>query len=207
METTWSTTRRTTGGDGPTETIGHDSVRRRTIGTAVDQSAPITVAILRRMLKVAPPGLRGTRDRALLLIGFAGALRRSEITGLEMASLREVDEGLVLTVAKSKGDQEAGGRPIGIPYGSDLLTCSVRALDAWVQAARISEGPVFLPVDRHDRLDPNQRGRLAPVAVHRLVQSYVRRIGLQNPKRTARTPCGPVSRRRRPRRACPNGRS
>lgn len=155
---------------------------RRTIGTAVDQAAPVTVAILRRMLTAAPPGLRGTRDRALLLIGFAGALRRSEITGLEMASLRKVDEGLVLTVAKSKGDQEAGGRPVGIPYGSDLLTCPVRAVEAWVQKARVFEGPVFLPVDRHDRLDPNQQGKLAPVAVHRLVRSYARRIGLEHPE-------------------------
>ena len=151
---------------------------RRVHGAGVDQAAPITVAILRRMLEVAPPGLAGTRDRALLLVGFAGALRRSEIVALEAENLQEVDEGLVVTVAKSKTDQEGAGRPIGIPYGSNLLTCPVRSLDAWMQAARISSGPVFLPVDRHGRLDPAQRGRLSPVAVNSLVKTYARRIGL-----------------------------
>ncbi|HEV2811065.1 MAG TPA: site-specific integrase [Acidimicrobiales bacterium] len=151
---------------------------RRVHGAGVDQAAPITVAILRRMLEVAPPGLSGTRDRALLLVGFAGALRRSEIVALAAENLQEVDEGLVVTVAKSKTDQEGTGRPIGIPYGSNLLTCPVRSLDAWMQAARISSGPVFLPVDRHGRLDPADRGRLSPVAVNRLVKTYARRIGL-----------------------------
>ncbi len=88
-------------------------------GTAVDQAAPITVAILRRMLEVAPRGLAGTRDRALLLIGFAGALRRSEIAALEAEALEQVHEGLVLTVTRSKTDQEGAGRQVGIPYGSN----------------------------------------------------------------------------------------
>ncbi len=150
----------------------------RVHGTAVDQAAPITVAVLRRMLEVAPPGLAGTRDRALLLIGFAGALRRSEIAALEAEALGEVDEGLVLTITRSKTDQEGAGRQVGIPYGSNRATCPVRSLDAWMQAARISSGPVFLPVDRHGRLDPSRRGALAPVATNRLVKSYARRIGL-----------------------------
>ena len=84
----------------------------------------------------------------------------------------------MLTVAKSKTDQEGAGRPIGIPYGYNLLTCPVRSLDAWMQEARISSGPVFLPVDRHGRLDPAHRGRLSAVAVSRLVKTYARRIGL-----------------------------
>jgi integrase len=151
---------------------------RRVHGTAVDQAAPITVAILRRMLEVAPPGLAGTRDQALLLTGFAGALRRSEIVALRGEDLAEVDEGLVVTITRSKGDQEGAGRQIGIPYGSNRLTCPVRSMDAWMQSARISSGPVFLPVDRHGRLDPGHRGELSAVAVNRLVKSYARRIGL-----------------------------
>ncbi|HSH61087.1 MAG TPA: site-specific integrase [Acidimicrobiales bacterium] len=151
---------------------------RRVHGAGVDQASPITVALLRRMREVVAPGLGGTRDRALLLIGFAGALRRSELVALAAEDLEEVDEGVVVTIARSKTDQEGTGRAIGVPYGSSLLTCPVRALDAWMQAARISSGPVFLPVDRHGRLDPARRGRLSPVAVNRLVKTYVARIRL-----------------------------
>ncbi len=82
---------------------------------------------------------------------------------LAAEDLDEVDEGVVVTITRSKTDQEGTGRAIGIPYGSNLLTCPVRALDAWMQAARISSGPVFLPVDRHGRLDPGHRGRLSPL--------------------------------------------
>ncbi|MDP9419478.1 MAG: tyrosine-type recombinase/integrase [Actinomycetota bacterium] len=151
---------------------------RRVHGAGVDQAAPITVGLLRRMLEVVPPGLGGTRDRALLLVGFAGALRRSELVALAAEDLDEVDEGVVVTITKSKTDQEGAGRSIGVPYGSNLLTCPVRALDAWMQTARISSGPVFLPVDRHGRLDPGRRGRLSPVAVNRLIKTYAARIGL-----------------------------
>ncbi|MBW3614001.1 MAG: site-specific integrase [Actinobacteria bacterium] len=93
-------------------------------------------------------------------------------------ALEEVDEGLVLTIIRSKTDQEGAGRQVGIPYGSNRETCPVRSLDAWMQEARISSGPVFLPVDRHGRLDPSGRGALAPVAINRLVKSYAARIGL-----------------------------
>lgn len=87
---------------------------------------------------------------------------------LETKSLQEVDEGLVLTIARSKTDQGGAGRQLGIPDGSNRMTCPVRSLDAWMQAARISSGPVFLPVDRHGRLDPSRRAALAPVAINRL---------------------------------------
>ncbi len=88
---------------------------RRVHGAGVDQTVPITVAILRRMLEVAPPGLSGTRDRALLLVGFAGALRRSEIVALEAENLQEVDEGLVLTVPSPRPTRRAPGGPSGSP--------------------------------------------------------------------------------------------
>src|SRR5207248_19441 len=108
-------------------------------GTAEDQAVPITVALLRRMLAALPPGASGTRDAALLLVGFAGALRRSELVALDVADLEERHEGLVITLRRSKTDQEGVGRPVGIPYGSNPATCPVRNLRAWLDLAGITD--------------------------------------------------------------------
>jgi integrase len=80
---------------------------RRTLGVApTTQAAPVTVAILRAMVRDLPDDVGGARDRALLLIGFAGALRRKELVGLDVADVVHVDEGILLTVRRSKTDQE-----------------------------------------------------------------------------------------------------
>jgi integrase len=85
------------------------------------------------------------RDRALLLLGFAGAFRRSELVGLDVADLEFARAGLIVTLRKSKTDQEGRSRRLGIPFGSSEQTCPVRSLQAWLEAARINEGPVFRP--------------------------------------------------------------
>ena len=86
--------------------------------------------------------IRDQRDRALLLIGFAGGLRRSELVGLDLADLELVREGLVLTLRRSKTDQEGRGRRIGIPHARGRW-CPVREVQAWVEDAEIEEGPMF----------------------------------------------------------------
>jgi integrase len=93
----------------------------------------------------------GLLDRAILLLGFAGALRRSELVALDVADLAFTTEGLVVTLRHSKTDQEGEGRKVGIPYGSNPVTCPVRAVRAWLDAAGIVEGPVLRPVDWHNR--------------------------------------------------------
>ncbi|MGH9021630.1 MAG: site-specific integrase [Acidimicrobiia bacterium] len=127
---------------------------RRTHGSAPEEAAPISVALLRRMIDTAPPGLGGLRDRALLLVGFAGALRRSELVALDVADISERDEGQVIVLRRSKTDQEGAGREVGIPYGSNPSTCPVRALRSWLEQSRVTEGPLFRPVDRHGKLSP-----------------------------------------------------
>jgi site-specific recombinase XerD len=154
---------------------------RRTLSMSADQVAPITVAELRRIVQVAGEGLHGTRDRALLLIGFAGALRRSELVGLDVGDLRSTEDGYVLTVRRSKTDQEGAGRTLGIPYGSRPETCPVRALRRWLELAAIAEGPVFRPIDRHDNVGDE---RLSDRAVALRVQELARRAGL-DPSRYA----------------------
>ena len=74
----------------------------------------------------------GHRDRAMLLLGFAGAFRRSELAGLRLEHLDWRPEGLVVNLARSKTDQDGEGRKIGIPYGSDPMTCPVRVLRSWL---------------------------------------------------------------------------
>jgi site-specific recombinase XerC len=83
------------------------------------------------------------RDRALLLIGFAGALRRSELAALDTADITEDDQGLVLVLARSKTDQVGQTKTLGLPYGSNPVTCPVRAWRAWRQLARRRYRPRF----------------------------------------------------------------
>jgi integrase len=84
----------------------------------------------RDVLLALPDGLKSTRDRALLLLAFACASRRSEIAALDVADLCFDGRGLVVTVRRSKTDQEGEGRKVGLPFGSNPLTCPVRALHA-----------------------------------------------------------------------------
>jgi integrase len=122
---------------------------RRQKGTAQKGAAPATVEVLRAMLDTLAPGLLGVRDRALLLLGFAGAFRRSELVSLHVADVQFTTVGAVVTLRRSKTDQEGASRKIGIPKGTRLDTCPVRALRAWLDAAVISEGAIFRAVDRH----------------------------------------------------------
>jgi len=104
---------------------------RRTLGTAQRQVHPVTVPDLREMVKGLSTGPAGCRDRALLLLGFAGALRRSELVGLDVADVTEGSDGLTVCLRRSKTDQEGAGRTVGIPFGSNPFTCPVRAWRAW----------------------------------------------------------------------------
>ena len=100
------------------------------------------IDILRDIVARIDDDLPGLRDRALLLLGFAGAFRRSELARLAIADLEESEQGLRIFVRFSKGDRESKGVQVGIPYGTSAL-CPVRALKRWCEAARITGGPVF----------------------------------------------------------------
>jgi integrase len=110
-----------------------------------------TVTILRRLLAPIPEDLRGLRDRAVLLVGFAGALRRSELATIRFEQLERTDRGIRLTLPQTKGEQ-ADAVTVPLPYG-DTELCPVRALELWQQAAGLTEGPVF----RRIWLPPGQK--------------------------------------------------
>jgi len=116
------------------------------------------------------------RDRALLLVGFAGCLRRAELVALDVADIAETDDGLVLTVRASKTDQDRAGAQVGLAYGARRATCPVRSWRAWREHAGLVDGPAFRPVNRHGTVGP---GRLDPGSVARIVRRRVAAAGLE----------------------------
>jgi integrase len=95
------------------------------------------------MLSTLPNTLLGQRDRALLLLGFFAALRRSELVGLNVTDFEFLREGLVIHLRRSKTDQEGQGRKIAVPYQSMASVCPVRATKEWLKISGITEGAVF----------------------------------------------------------------
>ena len=173
-----SAAHRAAGYDSPTKEEAVRLVRRgvrRTLGTAQRQAHPVTVPDLRTMLQGLGTDPAGCRDRALLLLGFAGALRRSELVGLDVADLTGGTDGLTVCLRRSKTDQEGAGRTLGIPFGSNLATCPVRAWRAWLALSSITEGPAFRPVDRHGHIGPT---RLSGQAVALVLKRHAARAGL-----------------------------
>jgi integrase len=147
---------------------------RRSLGTAPRRVAPVAVPELRTMLAALPDSLTATRDRALLVLGMAGALRRSELVALDVADVAETAEGLVVTVRRSKVDQEAAGARIGLPRGAHAATCPVRVVRAWLDASGVTSGALLRAVDRHG----NVGERLAGADVARIVKRAAARAGL-----------------------------
>ena len=136
---------------------GHEAVRavmrgiRRTAGTAPTRKAPATADRVAAMLQaISPDTLAGKRDRALLLLGFAGAFRRSELVALDVADLAFEPEGVRVMIRRSKADQEGQGQEIAILRGTKLRP--VAALQAWLAAGGVTTGPVFRSINRHGQV-------------------------------------------------------
>lgn len=146
---------------------------RRTLGTAPRQAAPATIGDLRRWVARLGDRPIDLRDRAILLLGFAGAFRRSELVSLDVADLQDRPEGLLVRLRRSKTDQEGRGSDKPIPFGTDD-TCPVQAVRAWIAAAGIEEKPIFRPVDRHGRV---AAARLSGHAVAGIVKRAAERAG------------------------------
>jgi site-specific recombinase XerD len=123
---------------------------RRSKGTAQKQVAPLLKQDIMHMVK-GLRGLVGLRDKALLLVGFAAALRRSELIGLDCSDVQFVAEGAVLLLRRSKTDQEGQGRTVAIPRVRGRH-CPVRALQSWLTAADLTSGPIFRRIDRYEHV-------------------------------------------------------
>lgn len=146
---------------------------RRTHGRPPDQKRALLTDDLKKVVRRLPDSLAGARDKALILVGFAGALRRSELAALELDAgagirgpvrIRFVPEGAEIHIDRSKADQDGAGAVVGVPAGRTAL-CPVAALRAWLDAAKITSGPVFRPIDRHGRLLQGAMGGAAAADV------------------------------------------
>lgn len=150
-------------------------------GTAPDKKAPLTLDALRPALAALPDTLAGQRDRALLLLGFACALRRSELVALDVADLQLTAADLRVRIRQSKTDQAGAGAEIVVPaLGGEL--CPVAAVRAWLETAGIGSGAAFRSIDRFGRI---ARGRLSAQSVALIVKRAARAAGLDHRRLSA----------------------
>lgn len=153
---------------------GHPAIRAtlrgilREHGTPSRPAAALTSEDIRKLLDSCGTDLAGIRDRALFLVGFAGALRRSELVAIDREHLRFTDKGLALRLLRSKTDPEKEGVDIGIPRFGDRNTCPVRALEAWLHRSGIEYGPVFRKVSAAGQLER----RLTPDGVWKILRRH-----------------------------------
>ena len=157
----------------------------RTHGSRGRRSAALTTTELKGLSQVCEPGLAGDRDRALLLIAFAGALRRSELVALDVEKLTWSNEGVKLLLDRSKTDKEGEGAEVMIVFGRHEVTCPVRALRLWLEAAGIGFGPVFRKVNKAGRVEAR---RLSQDAVRQIL---LRRAALAGVKGSLAEPISP----------------
>ena len=148
---------------------GHPAIREtlqgvgRKHGKPVRPAAALTSVEIKQLLETCPDNLAGLRDRALFLVGFAGALRRSELVAIDHDHLRFEAGGVTVHIPRSKRDQEGKGADVTLPRMRDAAgavsgTCPVQALEQWLGKARIRYGAVFRGCQY--RLNPPQMCRL-----------------------------------------------
>lgn len=147
---------------------------RRVKGTSQRQVSPLLRSDVLAMT-ANQKGTKGIRDRALILVGFAAALRRSELASLDCADVQFVREGMVIHLRRSKTDQEGEGRKIGVPWGR-TSACPVKALESWLSSACISEGPVFRSVSRAGRIG---KAALSAQSIALILKVHATAVGLE----------------------------
>lgn len=145
---------------------------RRKAGTAPVQKAPATAGRVALMVEHCPDTLQGKRDRALILLGFAGAFRRSELAALTVEDLTETNDGFRVRIRKSKTDQESKGQEVAIYRGARLR--AVEAVKEWMEAAGITTGPLFRPLVKGGAV---RDVALSTKSVGAIVKDYAARAG------------------------------
>ena len=139
------------------------------------KAAALTLPMLRQLLATCDASARGRRDRALLLFGFVGALRRSELVALRVEDVGIVADGLRLRIVRGKTDQAGQGAEVGLPRGRHVETCPVRAFEAWQAVARRKAGPLFRRISTGDGIGDTA---LHPDAVRQILAHRVAMAGI-----------------------------
>lgn len=152
----------------------------RVHGTPKERARPITPQEV-KLISVYLKGrntIVALRDRALILIGFFGALRRSELIGIHHEHLKWVDEGLDLLIPVSKTDQQHEGQYCAVPFGNSTV-CPVGALTEWLEASAIENGPIFRPITSTGNILPRS---LTPLSVNHILKKAAKGAGINDPE-------------------------
>jgi integrase len=139
---------------------------------------PITLDQVRQIARaLTAEGTKlAIRNKAVLLVGFASALRRINLAALNTDDIEWCEHGILIRVIREKQDQEGKGRTIAVPRGKDKLSCPVRALEAWIGLRGKEPGPLFT------RLDGPPNARLSLQAIWVIVKRSISAIGLEGDK-------------------------
>jgi len=156
---------------------------RRKIGAAQNAKQALSPDDLRKVLSTAGKGVYGVRNRCVLLLGFASACRRSELSALQLSDVTTTAEGVVLLIRKSKTDQLSFGQEIGIHRGENPSTCPINALAAWLKERGDWPGPLFCYVKRET--NAIKRRRLHPQVVSQILKAAAAAAGLDATKLAA----------------------
>ena len=159
----------------------------RTHGSPPKRAQALATEDIQKLVATCAEDLVGLRDRALLLTAFAGALRRSELCAIDVDHLTWKPRSLELLIAHSKTDAEGDGARLGIPRGKVEATCPVRALQAWLKAAKINQGPVFRAITRHGTL---RQGALSGEAVRLILLKHAELAGIKGTRLEPISPHG-----------------
>ena len=154
---------------------------KRAKGSIQRAKKPILIKHLHKLIEVINnnnfPEIKKIRDKSLILIGFSGGFRRSEITSLDYEDLEFVEEGLKILVKKSKTDQFGEGHLKGIPYFTNLTLCPVKSLKDWIYISKISSGPIFRKFHKGFSLS---NLRLSDQSVALLIKNYLNLAGMDS---------------------------
>lgn len=164
----------------PDPTKHEDIVRtwrgiRRTRTVAQRKVRAVRLAVLRQLVEPLTDWPADVRDRAILTIGMAGALRRSEIVAIDVEHVSVDDDGIKLRILRSKRDQEGEGALVGMVNGTRWETCPATSWETWLAVSEIERGPAFRAVDRHGNISPT---RLTDRQIARIVQRRAEAVGL-----------------------------
>ena len=156
-------------------------------GSPARRSAALTTAEIKKLCRACGDDLAGLRDRALFLLGFAGAMRRSELVGLDVTHVTWTTSGLKMLIERSKTDAEGEGAELAIPRGRSEETCPVIALQGWLTTAEITAGPLFRKVNRGGNVEAT---RLTPDGVRQILLKRAYLAGLKGTLAEPITPHG-----------------
>ncbi len=147
----------------------------RKLGTPPKPVDELLSEDIKKMVAALPDTLIGKRDKALILLGFAGAFRRSELVELNVEDIQYRNEGIVILLRHNKTDQLNKGRYVGIPYGANPETCPVQNFKLWLGESGIVDGAIFRGINRHGQIASN---RLSRRSVGDIVKHAAKAAGL-----------------------------